>query len=430
MKAMSAFTKPSVVLPDGFVLRADLSRAATPTLLRQRPIHRWFWFPHSYSPELVEAILEAWDLPPGSRLLDPFCGAGTTLLVARERGFPAAGVDLSPLAVLASRAKTRWPGSSEGILSSLQRLRRVVSQQLRVFRRRALFRPVSPPSPRLARAFTPIEWAALSVLREWILQLPPSFERDLLWLALLRILPRFSRASGDGGWLRWVERPEATPEQILSAFEEEIRRFTEDLEWRARHPVPPARVSVHRMDARRIHRLPRMFDAVITSPPYPNRHDYTRIFHIELLFMGCREEDILRLRRESLRSHVEARGLDLTPEGYLPPSRLQAYLNDLKDLDPRVPRMVAGYFEDLFWVLRGARQILNPGARLALVVGNARYGGQILPADELMVEIGEQAGYRFEGAWVIRLRGNSAQQMGRYGRLPSRESVVFLKARA
>ncbi|HIQ01500.1 MAG TPA: hypothetical protein EYH30_05155 [Anaerolineales bacterium] len=39
--------------------RLDLSRAATPRLLRRRPVHRWFAFPHSYSPELVEAVLEA-----------------------------------------------------------------------------------------------------------------------------------------------------------------------------------------------------------------------------------------------------------------------------------------------------------------------------------------------------------------------------------
>ena len=26
-------------------------------------------------------------------------------------------------------------------------------------------------------------------------------------------------------------------------------------------------------------------DAVLTSPPYPNRHDYSRVFHIELLLL-------------------------------------------------------------------------------------------------------------------------------------------------
>ena len=51
----------------------------------------------------------------------------------------------------------------------------------------------------------------------------------------------------------------------------------------------------------------------------------------------------------------------------------------------------------------------------------------MVPVDEILAQIGEQAGYSFMEAWVVRLRGNSAQQMGRFGREPARESVVFLR---
>ena len=92
-------------LPKAFTYRLDLARAATSRLLKQRPVHRWFYFPHSYSPELVEAILDAWRLQAGSRIVDPFVGAGTTLLVARDRGYNGLGLDLLPLAVLVSNVK-------------------------------------------------------------------------------------------------------------------------------------------------------------------------------------------------------------------------------------------------------------------------------------------------------------------------------------
>lgn len=78
-------------------------------------------------------------------------------------------------------------------------------------------------------------------------------------------------------------------------------------------------------------------------------------------------------------------------------------------------------------VLSSARPVLKRGAPLALVVGNVRHAGVLFPVDEILVEVGEQAGYRFRGAWVVRLRGNSAQQMGRFGRLPSRETIVLLE---
>ena len=35
-------------------------------------------------------------LPPGSRVLDPFMGSGTTLVAARDLGHVAHGIDLSP----------------------------------------------------------------------------------------------------------------------------------------------------------------------------------------------------------------------------------------------------------------------------------------------------------------------------------------------
>ena len=88
--------------------------------------------------------------------------------------------------------------------------------------------------------------------------------------------------------------------------------------------------------------------------------------------------------------------------------------------------MLKGYAEDMFYVLRSAKQSLRQGGRLALVVGNVRYAGVLIPVDEMIAEIGRAVGLDWGGTWVIRLRGNSAQQMGQYSRLPARESVVFL----
>ena len=87
--------------------RFDLRREATPRPLLERPVHRWFVFPHSYGPGLVEAVLDRRGFGQDAKILDPFVGSGTTLLTARERSMDAAGMDLSPLATLASRVKVR-----------------------------------------------------------------------------------------------------------------------------------------------------------------------------------------------------------------------------------------------------------------------------------------------------------------------------------
>ena len=77
----------------------------TPRPIKQKAIHRWYVFPHSFTDDLVYALAEEWGLDGSDHILDPFVGAGTTLVAAKHRLIPAHGCDLSPLAVLASNAK-------------------------------------------------------------------------------------------------------------------------------------------------------------------------------------------------------------------------------------------------------------------------------------------------------------------------------------
>src|SRR4029077_18509144 len=128
-------------------------------------------------------------------------------------------------------------------------------------------------------------------------------------------------------------------------------------------------------------------DAIISSPPYPNRHDYTRIFQIELLMLGATESEVSDLRRASLRSHVEARSPSGVSGAYPLPDRLVEILEQLPrdGVDPRVRTMITGYFEDIALVLASCLSILKPAGHLALVVGNVRHGGVMIPVDEILV---------------------------------------------
>lgn len=418
-------------LPSRFVYRLDLAQAATQQLARERPVHRWFTFPHSYSPELVEAILDHWALPKGSELLDPFVGAGTTLRVAQDRGCPALGTDLSLLAVLVSSVKVTKYDPNQ--------LATALSEMKREWHQRRGDEECGPAislwvsSERLRKAFTPSELDVLAGLRQTILGLDERVQSFFL-VALLGILPAFSRAVADGGWFRWVERPDQSKE-LASTFWRRAQKMLEDV------PVQSSRVEVSGMltwaaeilDARLLSALqPRCFDALVTSPPYPNRHDYSRVFQIELLALGEGEAGIRALRHKSLRSHVEARppreDLAIALNNYVAPQTLVDHLDRLPEkVDKRIRRMIEGYFKDMFLTLSAASDVLKPGARVALVVGNVRYRGVLFPVDEILAAIGEQIGYSHELSWVIRLRGNSAQQMGKYGRVPSRETVVMLR---
>ena len=65
---------------------------------------RWVT-PKPLQAKLVYSLIENWELGSKDLVLDPFAGAGTTPLAAKEKGLSATGYDLSPLAVLVAGAK-------------------------------------------------------------------------------------------------------------------------------------------------------------------------------------------------------------------------------------------------------------------------------------------------------------------------------------
>lgn len=245
-------------------------------------------------------------------------------------------------------------------------------------------------------------------------------------MALLAVLPRYSRAEATGGWLKWMtKRTKAT--SIPTAFADRVELMLDDLRkaeagsggaWRAR-----------RGDARSLPLADESVSAVITSPPYPNRHDYTRVFGVELMFGFLDWDQTRALRYQSIQSHPEARPHRPSFEDYMQPRRLKLALGRMckAGLELKILQMLAGYFTDMHLCLKECQRLLKPGGRIAFVVGNAQYRGCKLLVDELIAEIGLAMGLSLEKIVAVRFRGNSAQQMGQFGRVPSRESVVVFR---
>ena len=398
-------------LPPGFEYRLDLRHHVIPRSLKQMPVHRWFWFPHSFSPQLIDEVIKSFPIPENSKILDPFVGAGTTVLRAGQLGYAATGVDLSPLSVFVSRVKLRhW---------SKQDLEKALCFLLKNYTPVDTWEPLPP---RLQKAFSQQELSHLIGIRQKIEQLPVSLW-DFFRLALLRVLQQVSRAVPDGGWFRWVQKKDQS-DSIADLFRLQADQQIADLG----QVTADLSTQVFQDDARRLEKVSEEFDMVVTSPPYPNRHDYSRIFHIELLSLGLQEQEIDRFRRESLRSHVEARPPNIQATGYIIPLRLEHVLDSLPDnTDTRIELLLRGYFEDVYLTFKALNNHLKTGAVCAFVVGNVRHAGVMVSVDEILPQIGAQVGFSFEKAWVARLRGNSAQQMGRFGREAARESIVFLR---
>ena len=388
--------------------------------LLTKPVHRWFAFPHSFASELVDALIDEWQLTSDDQLLDPFVGAGTTVLAAKERNVAATGYDISPLSELVSRVKVGDYESStlESLMETLTKLLNTHnSEKLNSDQTSGLLVKALPG--RLLTNF--LHYAnvidSLTCSQD---------ERDFFKLALISIIPHFSRAKATGGWLKWTKNNNR--ENILpSMFRNQVTTMISDISEVDFQPHSCWRIAV--ADARSIPDDDCTYTALITSPPYPNRHDYTRIFGVELMFGFLTPEQTRQLRYQSLHSHPEARPNRPDCSEYSHSTKLSAILSDLENevSDLRVRRMVGGYFRDIYLCLREASRVCKPHAKLAFVLGNVQYAGHTIPVDELTAELGARVGLHCKKICVGRFRGNSAQQMRKYGRRPSRESIVIFE---
>jgi len=400
------------------VEKTELGLLISPQRNQDVPVHNWYTFKHGFSRDLALHIIDSFELSEGSWVLDPFCGGGTTLLTCKELGINSRGFDILPFSVFLTNVKTAKYDDAE-LTTQLQELERDSNNQP--------VRDTLPDIPLVKKAFEPRVRDELLILKYRIDKISDPKIRSFFNLAFLGILEPVSNTSKSGGFLRIVERAVAN-HAIHSLFFEKATAMVNDVAknnefMKNRNVSSIAKVG----DARRLP-TSRKYDAVITSPPYPNRHDYTRIYSLEMIFdFVSSNEELKRIRYETIRSHVEARK-KYEAIGYRKPKILDTLIAEVKKNgtnNPQVITMLEGYFEDMFLSLSEIFRCLKPKGKVGLVVSNVRFAGVNIVVDEILAEIGSQIGLATKCIWVVRYRGNSSQQMRDYKRKPSRESIII-----
>lgn len=404
--------------------KAEFGPIVSPHRNQYRPIHNWYTFKHGYSADLAINLIAHFNLSEGSWVLDPYCGGGTTLLTCKELGINSRGFDILPFSVFLSNVKIEDYDDGE-LLEQLEIL-------IRDTRTYYDYGAVLPDIPIVKKAFQPDVMKELLSLKYKIERISDSRIRTFFNLGFLGILESVSNTSKTGGFLRIVNR-DVSPHAIQSLFLQKVTSMINDvIEYNKSKRQRSVSSLAETGDARR---LPthRKYDAAITSPPYPNRHDYTRIYSLEMIFDFVSSNDELKkIRYETIRSHVEAKK-KYEAIGYEKPDILSSFIAQVKKNgtnNPQVVGMLEGYFEDMYLSLSEIDRCLKSGGKVGMVVSNVRFAGVNILVDEILSEIGSQVGLTPKAIWVMRYRGNSSQQMRDYNRNPSRESIIIWEKHA
>lgn len=429
-------------------------------------LHSWMKYREGFSAQLVEMLMQEFGAAPGDCVLDPFAGSCTTLLVAKMAGVDAVGIELLPHCHLAWEAKSR---AFEYDLAELKQVQQMLTHDDP--------KPAGSSFPHLqitASAFPPEVEADLMAYSAWVETLPVSDNtRILLKLILTSILEDVSYTRKDGQYLRWDERADKLRErnkqrtaqgkktiqgihkgdlpEVKDVIGRALAKIIADIVRLQRQPPAPSHQELIAGNTLTV--LPTLeadrFAAVITSPPYANRYDYTRTYALELAYLGV-DEEIFRLRQRLLSCTVENRPkLDWLQQHYSDLGKSERFshiisvvqdnaaLQEINEAlrirnqrgeinNAGVLGMIDQYFTELTFVFAELYRVCRPGAQVAFVNDNVRYAGEVIPVDLLSTDLAASLGFEPVKVYVLPQRkGNSSQQMGRFGRVALRKSITI-----
>ncbi|MEM2054355.1 MAG: DNA methyltransferase [Candidatus Anstonellales archaeon] len=309
----------------------------------KRPVYNWYPYKEGFSWRLIDRCISlASQYIDIHSIGDPFVGSGTTLLRAKELNIKSYGVDISPFAYLLSYTKTRNWNFSEQDIQEVQELNiEDIDGEVEIFFE--LFP--------LSRAFSKSNYKMLKKLRYWV-----ETKTELHLLALIRAAMEVSYIYKDGGVIRIRKRN--TP-SLESIFKKHLIRMMNE---RIVGILPE-------VEMKSAFEFDRSVDIIITSPPYLNNIDYTKIYGVELALTTLRR-DYSTIRGRMMSSFIRK---DVDSDSILP--------------------IKTKYLEESFELFRRFRDLLHGGI-LFYNVSNSIINGIYYEIDVELMRLMEEAGFR------------------------------------
>lgn len=413
---------------------------------QDRPIHDWFRFVLAFPPHLVRKYLEEFSPKKDSVVLDPFCGTGTTLIESKFRGFSSIGIEANLFAHFSSQVKVNWEIDPDTLLKQSIILAEIAAKDLEK-------QGISDQTPFLGDIDALIlqklsEDENKLILSESISPLPlhktltllniiKQFQQDEIFshqlLALSNALVNKISNLSFGPEVGVAKIKFDVP--VISTWLSEIEKMAGDLKFLPNNNYPDSRVVYG--DSRLIDEiLPESsIDIVITSPPYPNEKDYTRITRLESVVLGfINNRSDLRLMKNSLiRSNTRNVYRDDDDDEWIKNNNevnniaeeieaRRIKLGKTSGFERQYAKVTKLYFGGMARHLASLRKVLKPGARLAYVVGDqSSYLRVMIRTGKILGDIAQGLGYEVVRTDLFRTRLATATKE------QLREEVIILR---
>ena len=400
-------------------------------------IHCWYRLRLGYSDHLVGSIIDEFEVDPRREVvLDPFCGAGTTIVECKKKGISSIGIDANPSSCFATKVKTHWRISETEISSVLRKVEHLYARV-----RLQATEIGADQTFRYAKSAGLLErgWICEQPLREAV-----AIKRAILGVDTWKPYANFLTLSLLSEVVEGASNIKFGPElycgppkhraDVFAGFKSRTLRMIEEL--RQFRPKGKIRSRTFRGDSRNLSRVldrKSRITSVICSPPYPAEHDYTRNSRLELAFLEqVRDVEELRtIKKAMLRCHTKGiYKTDSDGDRILLNSKI---MEIAKEIEERASSQTSGfsrlyasvvkeYFGGMLRHFESLLPLLKTGAKCAYIVGDqSNYLRVHIPTASVLGQLAEQAGFECTGIRLWRTRQVNATR----GTL--NENILFLK---
>jgi DNA modification methylase len=367
-------------------------------------------FAAKFPPQLPRAFMRGLTVP-GDFVLDPMMGSGTTIVEALLAGRHGVGLDIDPLALRISQAKT-----TPMRVDDLRDIgRKVISQAQGLLADKSMEALIQKFDSRTKAFidywFYPNTQRELAALIRAIQMVEVSLVRRFLELTFSSIIVTksggVSRArdlAHSRPHLDKEKHPKHALEQFSMRLQKNIKSMSHlDTKGALTVPLPG--------DARSMPLRDEVIDLIITSPPYANAIDYMRAHKFPLVWLG---EPVINLTERRTR-YIGSEKINGAQYVELP-DKTESIIRQLAERDRQKSSILRKYFAEMKAVLSEMYRVLRQDSPAIVVVGPSIMRGIDVQTHHCLAEIAQEAGFDVVGVVQRILDRNKRMMPARFGK--------------
>jgi DNA modification methylase/transcriptional regulator with XRE-family HTH domain len=400
--------------------------------------HGWHRYVGRFPPHLVRALLNRFGADSNTVVCDPFSGSGTTAVECRLLGIPFEGIEICPLSCLISRTKSRFPSDGESLSTLAQKFSDyyhavwtnfVGERDISLIPHAEIIARQGNPVPYFSNVekwMIPAALLGVSIAVQFSLQCS-GFEKDALMLALSAKMRSIGNIDVDVVRAEYSKKPRQKVD-VCALVVSQLKKMEKDtknmLTSHAGLIGKPEQIRIHEGSVLEVDFPAGSISHIITSPPY----GVEAISYLRTHLLSYRT-----LVSELKHSPYETRDKTIGSEfiekdqvkfvdriSVLSPSFREFFAQEVteKKLLQRTEAMKQ-FFDDLFCVGEKFKRWLKPGGKVAFVLGNKRLGENLIPADQIVIELFASLGLLLEESTKHKLKTNNSNSS-----VPWQERVI------